>query len=449
MNKHLIVHGLWLLVAVTAFVLGGHFYGSSGTAGDEESNSLPSSKSAGESWTASSSGGNPRGTGAAGRDDRRAGRNEAGVAPLSEEEITRLGEEFRKASSPIDRRLAFSKLLEGLTSENALEIREQIEHLHHHSAEFREFHYAWGSVAGEEAVMMGLETKDQDDMTPALAGWAATHPGAARIWLEHLDPENDARFAALVKEQKISGDDLRNHLMGGLVYGLADADPNVATEFLHASITSMGQERAGGLMNIVADAVLRGRSLTDAADWAEDLPDTLRGQAMERVADRFVDVDPAAAATWAEGFNGEPEGAGVIGEVGANWAWRDPQAALSWLEGLPASDGQSEGMARALGAWAHRDLTAAGEHLQTMSDSPARDAAVRGYSQRVAWEDPQAALGWAETITTPDQRREAIIGVGRAWNRRDSDGAASWLNSADLPEDMREAILSAPRPGRD
>ena len=42
---------------------------------------------------------------------------------LSESEITNLGETFRGSSDPVAKRLAFSKLLQGLTAENALLIR--------------------------------------------------------------------------------------------------------------------------------------------------------------------------------------------------------------------------------------------------------------------------------------------------------------------------------------
>ena len=67
-----------------------------------------------------------------------------GEAPgiITERDIKALGKTFRKVASPIERRLAFSKLLEGLTSENALLVRQQIAHLNHKSPEFQEFHYA-------------------------------------------------------------------------------------------------------------------------------------------------------------------------------------------------------------------------------------------------------------------------------------------------------------------
>ncbi len=111
---------------------------------------------------------------------------------LSEREIELLGEKFR-SSNPIERRLAFSELLEGLTAENALLVREQIEHLSDKSPEYREFHYAWGAIGGVDAVLFGADTPG-DDMAPTLSGWASTDPLGARAWLETLDMENDPAF---------------------------------------------------------------------------------------------------------------------------------------------------------------------------------------------------------------------------------------------------------------
>jgi len=450
MNKQLVVHGGWFLAAMTSFVLGNRLFPSGEARGDPVAKSDPRFETrAGTKSLGSAEGVRTR----EGRGVLRSGSPSDGgplreVPQLSGEDIARLGEEFRTSSSPVDRRLAFADLLEGLTAENALQIREQIAHMRHHSAEFREFHYAWGGVAGTEAVMFGADTKE-DDMAPALAGWAGANPDAARAWFEALDPANDARFDQIVKERKIPAEDLRNHLMRGLVHGLADADPNAAVNFLQATVATGGNERAAGLMHVVAEAAMRSGSQSDAAQWAETLPEgALRGVAMNRVADRYVDVDPDAAAAWAEKFSNQPEGAGVIGEVGANWAWRDPQAALSWLQDLPEGASQSAGMARALKSWAHRDPAAAGEHLQSMPETPARDAAVSGYSQRVAREDPQAAMNWAETISSPDERLEAMIGVGRTWAKRDANGAAEWVNSSGLPEDVQAAILNPQRDRR-
>ena len=61
------------------------------------------------------------------------------------------------------------------------------------SAEFKEFHYAWGAVGGTDAIMFGVDTVEPD-MQPALSGWASSDPQKAIEWFEALDMENDSSF---------------------------------------------------------------------------------------------------------------------------------------------------------------------------------------------------------------------------------------------------------------
>ncbi|MFP6856602.1 MAG: hypothetical protein VCA73_04980 [Roseibacillus sp.] len=441
-----LIHGAWLVVAITSFVLGAKVFPAGGSKearahSKEQANALHETRTSGGSRGSLTGGKGGSEVGAAGES---AGGGRVVRVVLSDEDIVSFGEQFRESSSPIDRRLAFSRLLEGLTPENAELVREQIAHLHDRSAEFREFHYAWGAIAGEDAIMFGADT-EKDDMSSALAGWASANPGAALAWFDGLDMENDARFNPLLIDRKIPTDALRHGLMRGLVQGLADSDPNAASQFVHG-LAATGQKGAEGLMHIVLGAVLRTDSPAEAAGWAENLPDgSLRNQAMGRVAGHFANADPEGAAAWAANFSGQPESSAIIGGVGARWASKDPQAAVTWLNELPAGQGQNSGMRGALREWAGRDPTAAGEYLQAMPASPVRDAAIGGYSRRIAWENPRAAMDWAEAISSPDERLETMIGVGRAWRHKDANGAAEWVRSSGLPENLQQSILNPAR----
>jgi hypothetical protein len=449
LKKTILVHGAWLLAAITSFVLGSQLFPSGRNA--EEADGMSAGRARGPSGQIAGSSGVHGGSRAGGEGGARvsgAGHSQGGgrVVPsaLSEEDIASFGELFRESSSPIDRRLAFSRLLEALTPENAELVRAQIAHLHDRSAEFREFHYAWGAVAGEDAIMFGADTK-KDDMSPALAGWASANPEAALAWFKGLDMENDARFDSVLVDRKIPVEALRHGLMRGLVQGLADSDPNAATQFIN-ELAATDQKGTEGMMHIVLEAVLRTDSPAEAAVWAENLTgDHLRNQAMGRVAGHFAVTDPEAAAAWAANFSGQPESSAVIGGVGARWASKDPEAAIAWLNELPEGQGQNAGMRGALREWAGRDPTEAGGFIQTLPASPMRDAAISGYSRRIAWENPRAAMGWAEAISSPEERIETMIGVGRAWRHRDASGAAEWVSSSGLPENLQQRILNPPR----
>ena len=109
----------------------------------------------------------------------------SGKKILSDLEIESLGQKLKGSTNPIDKRLAFSQLLQGLTAENALLIRDQIKDFDAGSPEFKEFHYAWGAVGGTDAVMFGVDTVEPD-MSPALSGWASSDPQKAIEKLENI-----------------------------------------------------------------------------------------------------------------------------------------------------------------------------------------------------------------------------------------------------------------------
>lgn len=434
MNKTFFVHGVWLIMAILSFVAGAVFF-----PGEEASLANGTSSGDGSGIVLVTDASSSMGHGA-GSPVSRQGLSDS-TTQFSAEDIRALGETFRTATSPIARRLAFSSLLEGLTADNALLIREQIEHLDHRSAEFREFHYAWGAVAGVEAAMFGASTPE-DDMSPAIAGWAGTHPGEAIAWFNNLDMENDPEFEYLLKERKVGADGLRSHLMRGLVQGLADGDPMAASDFVH-SMAGKGEKGAEHLMHTVAQAVMRSDGAAKAATWSETLPDGApKMVAMHRTANGLANEDPEAAAEWVGKFSDQSESAGVIGEVGVTWSRKDPQAALEWLSEIPEGRGQQVGMHRTLNEWAERDPTAASEYLAAMPASAAKDAAIGGFSGRLAWEDPHAAIAWAETISSDQGRTAAIIRAGQNWSRKDASAAAEWAVSAGLPENVKRAILN-------
>ncbi|MCP4848634.1 MAG: hypothetical protein GY899_11880 [Verrucomicrobiaceae bacterium] len=446
MKKNLLLHGAWIIAAILSFNIGAKFFPAGGNDDKERMATGARKGSADErgSLAVGKGGSSKASAKRSGGDGVDSGSLEVVKRKLTDGDIESLGEQLRKGTNPIERRFAFTALLAGLTAENALQVRKQIEHMDHRSAEFREFHYAWGAVGGADAVMFGADT-EEDDMSPALTGWASADPEAALAWFNNLDMENNAGFDALLKDRKIPAAALTGHLMRGLVQGLADANPDTASRFVQDMVAS-GHEGAEGMIHIVAGAVMRSDSPADAALWSEGLPEgKMRDMAMHRMAGHFARSDPEAAASWAGNFSSQPESAGVIAEVGQNWAARDAQAAVDWLGSLPAGNGQNAGMHRALGQWAQRDPTAASEHLSSMAASDAKDAAVSGFSRRLAWENPQAAMSWAESIGSDDQRTESIISVGRAWSKRDASGAAEWMVSSGVSEDVQQAILNPPK----
>lgn len=356
-------------------------------------------------------------------------------APLTESEISVIAKEAFKDPSPLKRSLAFARLLESMTPENAAMIEKQMRELDAEGDQWRMFRYAWGAIDGEAA--FAAATAIESDryrsraQSAAVSGWASANPTEAIAWMDDLE-----------------AGDAKEGLQEGLVSGLADNNITVATNYV-LRLGEEGNRRADDYLADVASEQLRNQGVDASASWSEQLPDgPLKGAAMDRVANAYVDKDPAAAAAWAEPYAGTDFGARVIEEVGDEWAERQPAEAVGWLESLPEGRGKSEGMSSALGEWVRRDPTAASEYLTGMADSPTKDAAIGGFVSRLAWEDHDAAIAWASTISQESQRTEALVDAARAFYRRDRDAAVAWLESSGLPPEAQKQVTESRRDRR-
>jgi len=354
--------------------------------------------------------------------------------PLKDGEIESVARDSFTDPNPLKRQLAFARLLDGLTPENAKLIREQMRGGRANGDQWRLFQYAWGAAdgAGALAEASTIENKDRraGATATALTGWASADPQKAIAWLGGIEDQGE-----------------RNRLQDSLVGGLADNDIGLATRYV-MDLAASGDGRAATHMETVASEQIRKEGPEGAARWAENLASgDLKGAALDRVANSYVDRDPEAAAAWAAQFATADYGARVIEEVGDEWAERNPVAAVSWLQNLADGKGKSEGMYSALGEWARRDPTAASQYLVDMPQSELKDTAVNGFVRRIAWEDPESAIAWAGTIAQSTTRNEAMTRAAQAWFVRDREAALQWLPTSGLPADAQQKVLET-KPGR-
>ena len=334
-----------------------------------------------------------------------------------------------KDPNPITRRLAFSKLLESMTAENALELRDKLVEMKVGGSEWRDFHYSWGAIAGQEAFDHAASSGEQD-LAATMSGWAAANPSAAVAMLDNL-PESMAGQ--------------RMELAESVVAGLADHDLAMATD-LAVRLAAEGKGNGDRMIRSVADEALRSGSPAEAATWAETLADgPVKAAAMDRVAGAYVRSNPEEAANWIGQYAGEEFAGRAVAEVGEEWGEREPEKALGWLESLPESRGQADGFSSILGDWEDTNPVAASEYLAQMAPSPQRDAAVAGFAQGYAWQDPQAAIAWAQDISDPTLRQQSLTRAGEAYYRRDPESARTWLQSSGLPAEAQQRVINPER----
>jgi hypothetical protein len=358
----------------------------------------------------------------------RSGGGESRVA-LTQEQLAGISHQAFRSGNPLERRSAFGQLLESLTVENAGSILALLKENKPAKDQWRDFHYAWGGLDGNAALGHAMKSKEYD-MAYTMSGWAAANPYEARQFLQNLpkDVQTD-----------------RELLKRSLVAGMADRDTGLATEFVF-ELAAQGDRRAGDYLGEVTGEVLRSMGTEEAALWAQGLPDgELKGAAMDRVANNFVNRDPEAAAAWAQQFAGESYAARVIEEVGDEWAERNPVAAVDWLESLPSGRGQSMGLTSAYGEWSRRDPVAAGERIASMPRSPQRDSAISGYVSSLSYRDPAAAIEWANSIAQDSVRDRALTRAGQQLFRRDAEAARQWVATSGLSAEAQRAVLNPPR----
>lgn len=384
MNKSYLIHGVWVLVVLAAYAFGSR--SSSDDSKPSSNNSAPNSTvntRISDRETSNSS--------VSGKTSRLNTRSESETRTYSESDLINLGTDFKTAKNLLERRAAFSKILEALTPENATQLREQIAHLDQNSQEFREFHYAWGMIAGEVAVQHGAETRKRD-MAASLAGWMSTDPDTAMAYYESLDEG----------QQRGSG------MNWGAMFGLADADPFRAVEFVKQR-SEAGDRDAKRMINVALDKVLESGDLGTAETLARSTEGTkLETNAYRHLAWKMSETDPAGAADWAAG--------------------------------LAQGDGRNHAIGTSFNRWAGEDPQAAAAKISSLTDPAARDAATYGYATRVVWDNPATGVEWAASIGDDKSRQRALVDTGRAYFRKDPDAAKAWLQTSGLNEEQQKQI---------
>jgi hypothetical protein len=425
MKMKLMIHGCWAVAVFVAFSLGSRKAGPASGAGDDwrTDGSRATARLAGSEAEIRASRTRERM-----RESDDPSKLSAVFGPIASVtgNLNLLAEQALRDPNPIKRRLAFSRLLEALTPENAESIRSQLVSLGASDDQWRDFHYSWGALAGK-AAFDHAASSDERDLAATMTGWAAANPREALAMLNNLPQEMQGQ---------------RDELTASVVSGLAHHDASMATDLV-LRLGREGNGRAGDLMEIVARETLRTQGPEQASQWAEALPDgPLKGMAMGRIAESYARKDPMAAAQWAQRFASNDYASRTIEVIGERWAQSDPVAAVAWLEELPAGNGQMAGLRNVFGDWEDSDPAAAGQYLLSMPQSAKRDAAVSGFATGYAWQNPQLAIAWAQDIADPTLRQNSLVRSGQAYFSRDPDGARAWLETSGLPADAKQQVTS-------
>jgi hypothetical protein len=152
MNKTLIVNIGWLLAVAAAFIVG---MSRGTTEARRESatldvNSTSSSRNGELSASESAADRSKRRSGLSNADRQKSEiENLFGSVASAAGGLEALVNQAMKDPNPLNRRLAFARLLESLTPENAESVRAQLVSLGAEGDQWRDFCYAWGGALGQ------------------------------------------------------------------------------------------------------------------------------------------------------------------------------------------------------------------------------------------------------------------------------------------------------------
>jgi len=312
---------------------------------------------------------------------------------FSEIEIQTLGENLKRAEDPISRKIAFAKILEALTPENAYLLREQIAHLPEKSAEFRDFHYAWGRMDGKAALAFAKNSPSRD-MAATLAGYANADPKAALAYFDKLTAEDTFEYHSLPT---------------GLADGLTDNHPELAIQFVKDRLAG-GDRYTVKLLNTVVDSMITSHDPKTLAKLTREVP---RGDLLNSISYKVVQ----------------------------HLSDTDPAMAYEWAGSLPNGSAKHKGIGASFARWAGKDPVEAAEHLSKIPKDQL-NSAIYGFSSRAAYDDPVTALEWASTITVEKTRNSAVFDAGVAYFRKDPESAAQWLPNSGLPGKDQQRLLA-------
>jgi|GEM_PF-7044630 len=324
---------------------------------------------------------------------------------LSNQQLNDLGSKLKETTDPLERGFIFNQLLAGMTSENAQMLREHIKGLPSNDPEFRKFHFMYGKLAGEKAILFGLDSPEGDGGA-IMEGWASIDPQSAKEWFENLNVEDLPQFEKL-KERGLTQERLKPLLQNDLVMGMFQNNPTDAALYLD-SLAGKGQE----------------------ARLAEQLSENI-------VRDLITRQGPDAAVEWVANFSDDKIASTAISELADEWSETAPTEALEWAKSISGDSRQQalyEVMRNMGGKVGGADPFAAADEINLMEASADKDHALSGYSRGVSRHYPQVALEAALEIGDNNLREQSVIRAGSYYLRRMPEKASEFLTQSGLPD---------------
>ena len=215
----------------------------------------------------------------------------------------------------------------------------------------------------------------------------------------------------------------------------AKADPDAA----FAWAGSLGPE----LKQTVVESIVNEVASQDpefAKNLLERLPTEQRtARSIERVVQRWAEIDPASAARWS--FSQPEDRRGGFSSAAGDWMGTDPHGFSQWLTTNPAvleSDHSLIG-----GMWSY-DRTLAEDFVASLPATEANSKVVKSLSEIIAYKNVSEAIAFAARMQNSEARISAVESVAKSGIYQYPGQTLQWIDTLNEVEQMaaKASLLS-------
>ena len=257
--------------------------------------------------------------------------------------------------------------------------------------------------------------------------WAKQDPAAAMEWASSLKSNNADAMTAVINQ-------------------VAKTDPAKAA----GMVGGMAADDQGGAYETIARQ-WGAKSFTEAAAWANGLPEDQRGGAMSAAIEGLAQSDPVSAAAEISKMTDADARRDAVPTVAKNYARSDVRGSINWLSSLDDDDAKIESMREVMPIWAASDNDAAVGFIKAQTSPGVKDSAAESYIWSNRSSKPAELVEVAGMITDEGSRGRATGIVAARWMQEDKAAATEFINGTNaIRDDMKERLLSGrPMWGRD
>tara|TARA_Y100000385_G_scaffold282622_1_gene337373 strand:- start:655 stop:1638 length:984 start_codon:yes stop_codon:yes gene_type:complete len=248
---------------------------------------------------------------------------------------------------------------------------------------------------------------------------------------------------AMAWAQSLEGRDQRE-AMRGIFSQAAKEDPAKAAGML-ASITDEDAKRDA--QNSIARE-WGAKDWDGAQSWISGLPADQQADATARAIRGLADEDPQLASTKISAIPEGDERDEAIESIARRWGQDDPAAAADWVMKSGSEEAQTDAIGRVVASWVGQDAEAAYAFIDEQPEGGVRDKAASSYVMSNQRGDVQQNLKLAETIGDERTRSWAIGMTAASWARKDKEAATDYVESTEaLSDEARTRIKQVTEAG--